>query len=201
MLDTTGKLMEKLLKPRLIAALNAAGGLSERQYGFRQGKSTIGAIQDVLTTFKDAQSGNNFSRKIILLVTLDVKNAFNSLRWEDALNALEAFNVPVYLKKILQSYLRDRKLLYETRDGKKVKNLTAGAAQGSILGPDLWNVNYNALLKIDMPEDAHLVGYADDIAAEIAARDTEALQRKLNQVMRRTKEWKESLWKRQSSFC
>lgn len=192
MLDTTGKLFEKLLKPRLTAAFNEAGGLSERQYGFRQGKSTIGAIQDVVTSFKEAQIGNNFSRKIVLLVTLDIKNAFNSLRWEDVLNALEAFNVPVYLRRIFQSYLRDRKLLYETRDGEKVKNLTAGAAQGSILGPDLWNVNYNGLLKIEMPNDAHLVGYADDIAAVIAARDTEALQRKLNQVMRRTQEWLEA---------
>ncbi|XP_065354618.1 uncharacterized protein LOC135949083 [Calliphora vicina] len=41
MLDTAGKLLERLIKPRLDEAIKAAGGLSRRQYGFRPGKSTI----------------------------------------------------------------------------------------------------------------------------------------------------------------
>ena len=40
-----------------------------------------------------------------------------------------------------------------------------------------------------MPPDTYLVGYADDIAAVIAGHDIEEIQRKLNQVMIRTKAW------------
>ena len=57
--------------------------------------------------------------------------------------------------------------------------VTSGAKQGSILGPELWHISYDGILKIDMPPDTYLVGYADDIAAGIAGRVIEAIQRKL----------------------
>ena len=69
------------------------------------------------------------------------------------------------------------------------KTITSGAAQSSILEPELWNISYDEILKIDMPPDTYLVGYADDIAAIIAGRDIEEIHRKLNQVMIRTKAW------------
>ena len=69
------------------------------------------------------------------------------------------------------------------------KKISSGAARGSILGPELWNISYVEILKMDMPSDTHRVGYADDIAAVIAGRDIEEIQRKLNQVMKRTKAW------------
>lgn len=190
MLDTAGKLLEKLLKPRIATAVERAGGLSERQHGFRRGHSTITAVEEVVEAFREAQRGNHYSRRVVMLVTLDVRNAFNSARWSDMLNALEnTFNVPQYLLRMVQSYLRDRELVYETSDGPRRRQITAGAAQGSILGPDLWNVAYDGIFRMEMPEDTFLVGYADDIAAVITARDTEDAQRRLNQVMRRVCTW------------
>ena len=64
------------------------------------------------------------------------------------------------------------------------KKITSGAAQGSILGPELWNITYNEIL--DMNSDTYIVGYADDKAA---GRDIEEIQRKFNQVMIGTKVW------------
>ena len=190
MLDTAGKLLEKLLKPRLQAAIKAAGDLSDRQYGFRKGRSTVEAISDVVTAVHAAQRGNNFSRKIVLLVTLDVKNAFNSVRWKNILETLQTrFQVPQYLLRMVKHYLWDRVLLYDTKEASREKTVTAGAAQGSILGPDLWNASYDGILRMEMPDGAFLVGYADDIAAVIEARDLERAQMKLNQVMRRVFGW------------
>ena len=77
----------------------------------------------------------------------------------------------------------DRELIYETEGNLYTKKISSGAAQGSILGPELWNISYVEILKMDMPSDTHRVGYADDIAAVIAGRDIEEIQRKLNLVM------------------
>lgn len=193
MLDTAGKLLERLMKPRIETAINTAGGLSQRQHGFRPGKSTAGALKDVVNAFTSAQEKSPHTRPVVLLATLDVKNAFNSLRWIDVLQALkENFNVPSYLMKMTRSYLNDRVLTYNTSGGPKKMQITSGAAQGSILGPDLWNVSYDGILKMQMPEDSFLVGYADDIAAVVTARNTIEAQRKLRQVMIRAKNWLES---------
>jgi len=193
MLDTAGKLFEKLLKPRIHEVVESAGGLSPRQYGFRPGKSTIGAIEDVIEGVKMAQTGNHFSRRIVLLATLDVRNAFNSATWSSMIEALEnRFRAPAYIMNMIRSYLSDRVLMYENGEKKYVKQTTAGAAQGSILGPELWNISYDDILRTEMPSDTYLVGYADDIAAIITARHAEDAQRKLNQVMLRTKTWLDS---------
>lgn len=190
MLDTAGKVLEKLLKTRLQRAIVAAGDLSPKQYGFRAGRSTVDAIQEVIEAVRRANDHNHHSRRVVLFVTLDVKNAFNSAKWSDMMNSLEhTFNVPKYLLRMIDDYLRDRTLLYSTKTGNKQAAVTAGAAQGSILGPDLWNASYDDLLRMEMPEETVLVGYADDVAALIPARDVEQAQLKLNQVMRRINGW------------
>ena len=80
-----GKLLEKLLKLRLQAAIGAAGDLAPRQYGFRRGTFTIVAVQEVVNAAKSTDQGNHYSRFICLLVTSNVKNAFNSVSWDKAL--------------------------------------------------------------------------------------------------------------------
>lgn len=193
MLDTAGKAMEKLIKARLTRAIEDAGNLSTNQFGFRSGLSTIDAAKQVVEAVRRAEDHNHFSKRVVLLVTLDVRNAFNSVRWEDILYALEyEFRIPQYLLRILNNYFNDRTLRYDTADGPRTMAITSGAAQGSILGPDLWNVFYDSLLRTQMPDESRMVGYADDVAVLIAARDTKLAQLKLNIVMRRVNDWMES---------
>ena len=60
---------------------------------------------------------------------------------------------------------------------------------GSVLGPDLWNLAYDSLLKIEVPEETILVGCADDVAALISARSVERAQEKISQLMLRVGDW------------
>lgn len=64
--------------------------------------------------------------------------------------------------------------------------LTSGAAQGSILGPDIWNIFYDGILRMTVPEGTFLVGYVDD-----TTRGTGEAQLLLDQVMRRVPSWME----------
>ena len=158
LLDIAGKVLEKIMRPRLQSAVQAAGGLSDRQFGFRPGPSTIDAVRTVVNIAEQAQQGNHYSRKICVAATLDVKNAFNSLRWQDALNMLrDRFKVPGYLLRIMQSYLSNQVLLYDITEGRRTKVLTVGAAQGSVLGPDIWNIDYDGILGLKgLPEGARI---------------------------------------------
>ena len=152
------------------------------------GKSTVDALQEVVRTAKSTERGNHYSRPVCLLATLDVKNAFNSVRWVDAQQTLRRdFQIPRYLLRLIGDYLKDRFIVYDTEDGPRRKELTAGADQGSILGPDIWNASYDRILRMEIPDGCFLIGYADDVAALIRARDVEAAQLRLGQVMCRVR--------------
>ena len=91
------------------------------------------------------------------------------MRWVDALQTLRRdFQIPRYLLRLIEDYLKDRFIVYDTEDGPRLKELTAGAAQGSILGPDTWNVSYDGILRMEMPDGCFLTWYAEDVAASFS---------------------------------
>lgn len=57
MLNCFSKVMEKMLLSRINIHLQESGGLSEAQYGFRKGWSTMQAIEKVMTIVDNAVRG------------------------------------------------------------------------------------------------------------------------------------------------
>ncbi|CAI6374145.1 unnamed protein product [Macrosiphum euphorbiae] len=57
LLDGSGKVLERLLLERLIRHIDSVGALSDLQFGFRRSRSTVDAIQQVLSAAKAAGSG------------------------------------------------------------------------------------------------------------------------------------------------
>uniref|UniRef100_A0ABD2W0M0 Reverse transcriptase domain-containing protein n=1 Tax=Trichogramma kaykai TaxID=54128 RepID=A0ABD2W0M0_9HYME len=136
MLDTAGKILERIICGRLEAFTERPGGLSERQYGFRKGRSTIDAIEDVISTARRAIAG--------------------------------------------KSYFSARLLGFTTDEGPESYEVTAGVPQGSVLGPILWNVMYDAILRLNFDGDVRIVGFADDIAVVAVAKHLWQIERDLN---------------------
>lgn len=60
--------------------------------------------------------------------------------------------------------------MYETDIGMINYEVTGGVPQGSVLEPILWNVLYDQILRLNLSEGVKLVGFADDIIIEVAAK-------------------------------
>ena len=173
LLDTVGKILERIIYNRLGEYSEGARGLSESQYGFRKARSTIDAINHVVEIARKATAGKRWKGgaiKYCAILTLDVRNAFNSARWTCILEALRQMEVPAYILNIIRSYFSDRVLWYKTDTGFKTYNISGGVPQGSVLGPILWNIMYDAILRLAMPEDVEIVGFADDIAVVVVGK-------------------------------
>ena len=93
---------------------------------------------------------------------------------------------------MISSYLSSRQLVYNTSSRPQQKHISLGAAQGSILSPDLWNVNYDGILRRICQKELFCFDTSVVTAAVIMLRNTEEVQRKLRRVMLRTKTWLDS---------
>lgn len=82
-----------LLAIRLDQHVATRGGLSDHQYGFRKGRSTIDAIKRLKKTVIEAVN----AYETVVAVSLDIKNAFNSLGWKHIMGALDHLGTPAYL--------------------------------------------------------------------------------------------------------
>lgn len=58
--------------------MDRTGGLSRRKYGFRKGLQTTDAIKKVIEIAQCAAGFAHAKRELCAMITLDVKNAFNS---------------------------------------------------------------------------------------------------------------------------
>lgn len=159
LLDEACKLFERVIAARLVKHLTRVGpDLSDEQYGFRCGRSTLDAIARVR-----AQAEETVARgEVLLAVSLDITNAFNTLPWACITEALKYHAVPQYLQRIVANYLSDRSVRYPTRGGWSEAVMTCGVPQGSVLGPLLWNIGFDWVLRGSNLRGVGLVCYADD---------------------------------------
>lgn len=187
MLNSTAKLLERLLLIRINQHLDTTGQRSENQYGFRHGRSTEDAIERVIAAARGAATGATQHRDLCVVVSLDVRNAFNTVPWPRIDAALRSKKVPPYLNRMIRSYLEDRSLL--VGEALTARRTTCGVPQGSVLGPSLWNAFYDDLLDIDMPPGVQLVAFADDVAVIGTSRTGPSAAELLNPVLETVNNW------------
>lgn len=184
LLNDTGKIMEFLLARRLEAHLKTRDDLASNQYGFRSERSTDDAVSKLDETIVSEKNRG----KYVLAVSIDIKNAFNSVRWSDIMKALQSWEVPPYLRKMFGSYFSQRSgsVASHAAPGGKVEiSITGGVPQGSVVGPLLWNMTYNEVLKEDFPEGCSMLGFADDTLLVVAAKKIPDLEHLANRALER----------------
>lgn len=121
-----------------------------------------------------------------VLITLDVRNAFNSASWNLILNKLENRKISTYLINVIEDYLKERHIQVTKKDSLKIHG---GVPQGSILGPTLWNILYNDLLETALEGRAKTIAFADDLALIVTADTKADLVRITNENLKRVSTW------------
>ncbi|GIX87707.1 reverse transcriptase domain-containing protein [Caerostris darwini] len=120
-----GKVFDKVIAKRLAYYLEERHLLFDTQFGFRKQRSTIDALQRIKDFILNAQHSNCLT----CIISLDIANAFNFTSCPLLKNKISTLNIPSYLKKILFSFLDDRKVVL----GDITHKYNIGIPQGSCL--------------------------------------------------------------------
>ncbi|GBM24429.1 hypothetical protein AVEN_76158-1 [Araneus ventricosus] len=107
LLPVWGKMLVKLIANRLTYFLEENQILNNNEYGFRKYNSTINALQGVTEFIGESKALN----KVTCMVSVDIENAFNSVRWSNIKQLLEKYKVSRYLGRILDNFLKDKSVL------------------------------------------------------------------------------------------
>lgn len=176
LLDEAGKILEKVLVKRITDWMDdhPESVLTPNQFGFCRGKSTIDALIELINFIEFAHRNEG----IAVAISLDIANAFNSLQWKDIKSALRGKNIPEYICQIIDSYLSNRYIEFPTDQGLERRVMETEVPQGSVLGPLLWNVTYDQVLRGITEDGCRLIGYADDTLILVAAENMEIAVRR-----------------------
>jgi hypothetical protein len=165
LLDTIGKVFEKILLSRILSEVSECGLLCDEQFGFRPKHST--SLQ--LACLVESVSRNFGEKRLTGAVFLDVAKAFDTA-WVDGLAyTLMALKFPSYLVKTIQSYLRSRTFEASFQAATSShRQMRARVAQGGFISPVLFSLYVN---DIHVPSrHVELALYADDTAVIATSR-------------------------------
>lgn len=187
LLSCLSKITEKVIVNRLDEWLEDNQILSLSQYGFKKGTSTEDALNSVIL------STQNAVEKYVAGISLDIKGAFDNAWWPNIQVALVNGNCPANIKKLLDSYLQDREVSLNSGSVTASKILSKGCAQGSLLGPKMWNINMNSVFSIELEQSSELVGFADDLFLIVKANSARELSERLNENIQKLEQWASSV--------
>lgn len=163
LLSNVNKIFERIIFDRVMQFFEKKKILVEQQCGFRKGKSTIDALYRVLNSVIKSLNKNQITATLFL----DLTKAFDTVNHNILLQKMERYGIRGITSKLFQSYLTGRiqRTIGKGKNGKQtISNalqVERGVPQGSILGPLLYIIYANDLIKVTSNDT---VMYADDVS-------------------------------------
>lgn len=136
LINTLDKIVEEMICQRINLEIESKGGLSPRQFGFRKGKSTVDTMKEVIACMERGTRKRN-SRGFRILITLDIRNVFNSASCLKIIEGMERMEISKYLVETAMSFLTDSTVLIGQESSLE---MTCVVPHGSNMGPLFWYI-------------------------------------------------------------
>lgn len=179
LLPHLSKLVEKVLNKRLLKFMNSNGILMREQFGFRRGHNTQMQLARLANHITREFNNNKHTGAIFL----DIEKAFDTAWHAGIIYKLVKYKFPRYLIVIIASYLKNRKMyVFNNNVKSRIVSVVAGVPQGSVLGPQLYNLYIN-----DLPttKDVEISLFADDTGLYTSSYKVSAIKNKLQNASKK----------------
>lgn len=177
LLPVMGKIFERIIKTRILITLEKTDFLNNHQHGFREGRSTLTA----LVSLKKIVQNILFSNKYCSLISLDIEGAFDAMSWDVLSERIDALPIEDNLKSLLKSYISKRKIGVKTAAAIVWYTSFMGCPLGSCLGPLLWTIIADIILKHYYAHFGNCLSYADDFVILGGADSRNQLENVMNE--------------------
>jgi Reverse transcriptase (RNA-dependent DNA polymerase) len=183
-LPSFSKIFEKAIHNRLTSFLKVGNILIDNQYGFRKNHSTNMAIIDLYDKISNAIDNNEFA----ITVFIDLAKAFDTLDHAILCDKLYYCGIRGIALDLFKSYLKNRSQFLNSYElSSESKNVTFGVPQGSILGPLLFIIYINDIVKCS--SILRLILFADDTTLFHSDKDFDRLISVTNIELEKLAEW------------
>lgn len=187
LLPTLSKIIEGLVKSRMVDFLTKHQILATCQFGFQASKNT----QDAMFSFLEYAYSNLNQGEMLASVFCDFSKAFDCVRHDILLKKLFIYGLRNATWHWFRSYLSDRIQIIRVSDKfSKFSEIKHGVPQGSVLGPILFLIYINDLTKISISGKFTL--FADDTTLLWHGRDTDTLKHTVSHDLHVIKNWCDS---------
>jgi ribonuclease HI len=185
LLNTEGKILEKLLIQRIMHHAYTSEALNKNQYGFTPQKNTVDAAMEVRQYIEPHLNKGG----VAIIISLDVQGAFGSAWWPAILQRLRDIKCPRNLYYLVKDYLRERKAVMTVNNSSAEKAITRGCPQGACCGPGLWNIQYDTVLNLQYKKQTRVIAFADDLLVMLRAESIGEVENNANIEMDKIANW------------
>ena len=180
------RILERIIHTKVMTHISCYDLLSHTQHGFVAKRSTLSQHIELLDKLTDNYDKNTQ----IHMIYLDFSKAFDRVSHPKLLHVLSNFKLSIKLVEWIRDYLTGRKQrTIVENDKSEYKNISSGVPQGSVLGPLMFLMFIDDLLKTlsNNCSFTKIYAFADDV--KLMSKKPTDIQKGLKIVEKWAENW------------